>query len=75
MATQTVIDYRRKLASLTPENKRIWDLAHKMMNEMMHSENASIQYCDKAAARHHDANGRFLGTFCLIVSSANLRIN
>lgn len=53
---ESVLDYRRKLASLSPQNKRVWDLAHTMMNEMMRSENASIQYCDRAASRHHDAS-------------------
>jgi hypothetical protein len=51
-----VMEYRAKLASLTPHNKQIWDLAHKMMNEMMHSENADLQNCFKASTRHHDAS-------------------
>lgn len=53
---EIVLEYRRKLASLSPHNKRIWDLAHTMLNEMMHSENADLQHCYKSSTRHHDAS-------------------
>jgi hypothetical protein len=53
---EIVMEYRRKLASLTQQNKRIWDLAHTMLHEMMRSENADIQGNYVSCRRHGDAS-------------------
>lgn len=53
---KSVFAWRAKVASLGPREKRIWELAHTMLNEMMSSENADIQGCYKSSARHHDAS-------------------
>ena len=54
--TNVVLEYRRKINSLSPESKRIWDLANRMMNEMMRSENADLQHCYSSSRRHGDAS-------------------
>lgn len=51
-----VMEYRAKLASLTPHNKQIWDLAHRMMHEVEHAENMETQGLPRAAQKHHDAS-------------------
>lgn len=53
---EAILEYRRKVDSLSPRDKRVWELAHRMMNEMMLSENADIQRCYKSSTRHHDAS-------------------
>jgi hypothetical protein len=53
---EAVIDYRRKLASLAGRDKTIWELANRMMNEAISSEQAAIQDCWKSAERHNVAS-------------------
>jgi hypothetical protein len=51
-----VMEYRNKVASLSPRNKRIWELVHTMLNEALRSENAALQDCYKSSARHNEAS-------------------
>jgi hypothetical protein len=53
---EVILEYRRKLDSLTPEKKRIWELAHTMMNEMVRSEDAGGRDQWKICERHHKAS-------------------
>lgn len=53
---EAVMEYRRKLDSLTPQNKRIWDLAHTMMNEMVRSEEAGMRDKWNSCQRHGNAS-------------------
>jgi hypothetical protein len=53
---EVILEYRRKLDSLTPEKKRIWELVHTMMNEMVRSENAAALDQWKSCQRHHEAS-------------------
>lgn len=54
--TEIVLEYRRKVDSLTGRDKRIWELAHRMMNEAISSENAAMQDCWKSSERHNSAS-------------------
>ena len=54
--SDVVLSWRNKVASLSVRDERIWNLAHRMMNEMIMSENADIQGCYKSSARHRDAS-------------------
>lgn len=49
-----VMEYRRKLESLTPHNKRIWELAHSMMRAMLRSEDAAARDHWKSCEKYYD---------------------
>lgn len=51
--SEPAIEYRRKLDSLNPRNKRIWDLAHAMMNAMVRSEAAGDRSHWKSCENYH----------------------
>ena len=50
-----VLDYRRKVASLTGDKKRIWELANTMVNETAALESCETQGLTRTADKHSDA--------------------
>lgn len=54
--SEKVLEYRRKVDGLSPRNKRIWELAHTMMNEMTRSEEAGARDQWRICERHHTAS-------------------